>query len=510
MRSLLLLSSSRLSSSLLRGCLFSNQLYLKFGAVPWIASRHGFASRSTTTYEDLGIIEHEDEAIKYKELLSRYSLHDISTSQNIFFVHPFLKTNPRRELMDESIELLRTLQWSVHGKISLPVPSFQRKILFDSDQVQEIKSALLKDKSARVGGIFVNGDSLFSGHRIELEEELFGLPIFDRYSVVLQIFKQHARTREAKLQVSLAEIPYIRRRLNGDHAQELGNKHSKSRKGESYFQTHIMDLNKRETRIKNELRKLKDQRSMLRQSRSKFGTPTVAVVGYTNSGKTTLIKSFTGSDKLQPQDKLFATLDVTLHGGTLLDSRQKVLFIDTVGFISDIPVNLIASFASTLEDALNADLLIHVRDASHPDSHRQSENVHATLKSIFKGRESSSSSLSNMIVVNNKVDKLEVNDLEDLISKEPHILPISAANHLGIRPLATLLEKRILEVSQRKPYTLRVRNGGKEYLWIRKHFPISGEVPDQNDLNYIVVKTVIRELDFKRFRSHFVSSDSTS
>ncbi|CAB4068070.1 GTPase HflX,Putative GTP-binding protein 6 [Lepeophtheirus salmonis] len=326
-------------------------------------------------YEDV-----ESEAQKYKELLSRYCLYDISTTQNIFFVHPYLNTtdeekvNDRKELEEESVQLLQTLKWEVPGRIALPVQSLSRKVVFQYNQIKQIRECILRDTSVKYAGIFINKDTLFYGHRIELQRELFDLNVFDRYSVVLQIFKQHAQTREAKLQVSLAEIPYVRHRLRGDHALELENKHSKSRQGESYFHHHMMELKKRENKIKKELCRLKEQRSYLRRSRFKLGLPSIAVVGYTNSGKTSLIKSLTGSDKLTPEDKFFATLDVTLHGGYLPQSHQKVLYIDTVGFISDIPVNLIASFASTLEDALHADLLIHVRDISHPDHERQNKN----------------------------------------------------------------------------------------------------------------------------------------
>uniref|UniRef100_A0A0K2T7J5 Hflx-type G domain-containing protein n=1 Tax=Lepeophtheirus salmonis TaxID=72036 RepID=A0A0K2T7J5_LEPSM len=509
-------------SSLIRICRAPRNIYFKgqvFGFHYKYAVHNFFKVNFSSTVNnegfrdvlfDLNLYEDvESEAQKYKELLSRYCLYDISTTQNIFFVHPYLNTtdeekvNDRKELEEESVQLLQTLKWEVPGRIALPVQSLSRKVVFQYNQIKQIRECILRDTSVKYAGIFINKDTLFYGHRIELQRELFDLNVFDRYSVVLQIFKQHAQTREAKLQVSLAEIPYVRHRLRGDHALELENKHSKSRQGESYFHHHMMELKKRENKIKKELCRLKEQRSYLRRSRFKLGLPSIAVVGYTNSGKTSLIKSLTGSDKLTPEDKFFATLDVTLHGGYLPQSHQKVLYIDTVGFISDIPVNLIASFASTLEDALHADLLIHVRDISHPDHERQNKIVEKTLQYIFKGTEKKA--LKNMIVVYNKVDKIEMNSLMEIISSNAEIFPVSATRYYGMQSLSTLIEKRTLEISGRQLYTFRVKNGGKEYQWIRVHFPITEEIADEKDFNYIFVKTMIKKSDFNKFRSHFVS-----
>merc|ERR1712168_282219 len=130
-------------------------------------------------------------------------------------------------------------------------------------------------------------------------------------------------------------------------------------------------LAKRERRIKKEIEGQGQHRLNIRRRRKKMHLPSVAVVGYTNAGKTSLIKALTGEDRLRPLNKLFATLDVTAHG-LALPSNIDALLVDTVGFISDIPTSLIASFNSTLEDALGADVLIHVRDVSNPDHFAQS------------------------------------------------------------------------------------------------------------------------------------------
>jgi len=202
--------------------------------------------------------------------------------------------------------------------------------------------------------------------RLQLEAT-FEVPVIDRYNLVLQIFLQHAATREARLQVSLAEIPYLRNRLAVQYEVERNSKSSGGNLGEQYFEKHRFVLKKLEKAVKKKIADLRSQRERLRERRKKLGVPTVAVIGYTNCGKTSLIKALTQQTEMEPKNALFATLDVTCHRTTLPPSNIDVVFIDTVGFISDIPTPLVASFSSTLEDALQADLLLHVRDLSHPD-----------------------------------------------------------------------------------------------------------------------------------------------
>jgi len=217
--------------------------------------------------------------------------------------------------------------------------------------------------------------------RVELEREL-GIPVLDRYNVVLQIFHRHARTKEAKLQVALAELPYLRSRLRGDLYVENQMKHSRARKGDDFFARRLEVLKERERGVRARLANLKDIRRLLRRGRESADLATVAVVGYTNCGKTSLIKALTASKTLKPKDKLFATLDVTVHETKMPESGLKTLLVDTVGFISDIPTALVASFSATLEDALSAHVVVHVRDVAHPDTDDQERNVIATLRSL--------------------------------------------------------------------------------------------------------------------------------
>lgn len=190
----------------------------------------------------------------------------------------------------------------------------------------------------RITSVFINMGTLKSVQREELER-IFQVPIFDRYNIVMLILKRHAISKHAKLQVALAEVLYLQSRLKRMDSSGIP------------YETRKLMLQKREHKLKKAIEKLRHHREHTRSKRKQMDFPVVAVVGYTNSGKTSLIKALTEDATLQPRDQLFATLDVTLHAG-VLPSRLEVLYVDTVGFMSDIPTTLIECFVVTLEDAL--------------------------------------------------------------------------------------------------------------------------------------------------------------
>lgn len=184
--------------------------------------------------------------------------------------------------------------------------------------------------------------------QVGLLQENLGRPILDRYQIVMQILKLHATSKHAKLQVALAELYYIQKKAQ--KSALFGTSNSDAVK---------LMFQKREAKLKTAIDNLRSQRALLRNKRKKLDYPVVAVVGYTNAGKTSLIKALTGDSRLKPKNQLFATLDVTLHSG-ILPSGLEVLYVDTVGFISDIPTNLIECFVATLEDAVLAVLFCNV------------------------------------------------------------------------------------------------------------------------------------------------------
>ena len=310
--------------------------------------------------------------------------------------------------------------------------------------------------------------------------------------MILQIFQEHAQTKEARLQVQLAEIPYLKARLFSDLDVENESKHSKQRKGRQWFDKQRLALSRREKRIKSSIEKMKTQRDVLRSGRSRDKLPVVAVVGYTNSGKTSLIKAMTGSDKVQPEDKLFATLDVTCHT-TTMPSSLKVGFLDTVGFISDVPTSLIASFNATLEDAASADLLIHVRDVSNPDHPAQSAQVLRTLRSLNVPEKL----LEGMITVANKIDLLHPEDWE--LIRQDGMSPISTKSGANMEELFKDIDQKLIQSTGRTLHTFRVPTGGDTFNDLMKETFVARVEACQLDPNFSNVECVLFHYQLKRF-----------
>ena len=316
------------------------------------------------------------EAQNHEILKEQYQLTSLTQNHKLIVIQPIdhkIESSRADLMLDETLNLVRTVEWIALESRVLTVKNDD--VLFGTGQLKSLKELIRRheNNSYYISSVLISTYKLSSRQRLNLEMEL-GKPIVDRYSLILQIFQRHAKTKEARLQVQLAEIPYLKARLLSDLEVENESKHSKQRKGRDWFDKQRLALSRQEKRIRQSIDKIKGQRDVLRSARSRDKLPVVAVVGYTNSGKTSLIKALTGNEQIQPENKLFATLDVTCHTATM-PSSLKVGFVDTVGFISDVPTSLIASFNATLEDAAQADLLIHVRDVSNPDHPAQNQQV---------------------------------------------------------------------------------------------------------------------------------------
>ena len=262
-------------------------------------------------------------------------------------------------------------------------------------------------------------------------EKVFNCKVLDRTSLILDIFARRARTREGKLQIELAQLQHLLPRLTrfwGHLSRQKGGIGMRGGEGETQLETDRRRVQDRIARIRVELEVVRRQRSTQRQARQRNRWPLASIVGYTNSGKSTLLNRLTGADVLAV-DKLFATLDPTTRR-LRLPSNQNVLLTDTVGFIRKLPHGLVEAFKATLEEVVQADLLLHVVDVSHPQANEQIQSVDAVLKEIGADGKPT-------VMVFNKTDRLNGSReaLNRLLDRYPHGVAISAASGDGIPAL---------------------------------------------------------------------------
>ena len=270
-------------------------------------------------------------------------------------------------------------------------------------------------------------------------ETLAGIPVFDRQEVILRIFAQRARTKEAVLQVELAQLTYSLPRLAhsyGDMARQRGGSYGSKGAGETKLELDRRSIQSRIVQVKRELEKVVQERQTQRKRREKIPLPTCALVGYTNAGKSSLLNALTGSQVLA-QDKLFATLDPTtrrlsIAGGTGL------LLTDTVGFISNLPHSLVDAFKSTLEEAVQAQLLLVVVDAADVSAVEQYNTVCQVLEEI-------GATDNNRLIVLNKTDQLEKLDLRrtTLQNSFPNAIEVSAITGAGLPQLMEAIAQEL-------------------------------------------------------------------
>ena len=294
--------------------------------------------------------------------------------------------------------------------------------------------------------VVIFDDELSPRHQRELEKTLGeGIKLLDRTALILDIFAQHAHTREGALQVELAQYEYRLPRLTRawTHlARQAGGRAGGATggvgvrgPGETQLETDRRVIGRRIAQLKRELEEVRAHRGRHRTQRRKVGVPTVAIVGYTNAGKSTLLNALSGAGVLVA-DQLFATLDPTTRR-VQLPGGGVALFTDTVGFIQKLPTQLVAAFRATLEEVTEADLLLHVLDVTHPQVMRQAEAVRKTLAEIGAADKPIVSAL-------NKIDRLPIpNAILPLLAEFPASVAISALHGEGLEVLLTHIERAL-------------------------------------------------------------------
>ena len=275
-------------------------------------------------------------------------------------------------------------------------------------------------------------------------EKVFNCKVLDRTSLILDIFAQRARTREGKLQIELAQLQHLLPRLTGfwGHlSRQKGGIGMRGGEGETQLETDRRRVQDRIARIERELETVRRQRSTQRQARQRNHWALASIVGYTNAGKSTLLNTLTGAG-VMAEDKLFATLDPTTRR-LRLPTNQNVLLTDTVGFIRKLPHSLVEAFKATLEEVVQADLLLHVVDASHPQAAEQIQAVGEVLKEI--GAEGKPT-----LMVFNKMDQLNGNRgvMSGLLDRHPSGVAISATTGEGVAALLAELGSQLRPIRE--------------------------------------------------------------
>src|ERR1700685_4530750 len=312
-------------------------------------------------------------------------------------------------------------------------------------------------------------------------EEAIGLPVVDRTTVILDIFASHAGSAEGKLQVELAQLEYNMARMRGlwSHLERLGGGIGTRGPGETQIETDRRLARNRIAALRRRLEHVKRTRALQRAERERAALPTVALVGYTNAGKSTLLNALTGAE-VGVRDRLFHTLDPTTR--TLRLSGRPHLLTDTVGFISKLPHQLIDAFAATLEETRRAELLVHVRDASAPEAQREvmRQAVEQTLEEIGVGERP-------RILALNKVDLLDEQAREELRFAHPDAVLVSGADGEGLVGLGERIERDLAHTLRPLDRLVPYADGGS----LAELHELAGEVSREDTAEGVRVRALV-------------------
>ena len=420
----------------------------------------------------------------------------VRASGRTLVLHPCLKArtpggrDPAAQLA-EAIGLAQAISLDVVHAESVALRSARPATLIGAGKVAELKEIV---SDAKVDVAIVDGE-LSPVQQRNLETS-WNCKVIDRTGLILEIFSARARTREGRLQVELAQLTYQRSRLvrSWTHLErQRGGLGTVGGPGESQLEADRRMIDQRITRLKRQLKAVSRTRELHRKRRRQAPWPVIALVGYTNAGKSTLFNRLT-AEQVFAEDLLFATLDPTMRGVRLPSGRQVVLS-DTVGFVSDLPTHLIAAFRATLEEVLEADLILHVRDIAHPESDAQSADVESVLADLGLGLDAT----ERILEVLNKIDLLDGPAFARVTNgslRHDGEVPISAITGAGIETLLTRVEARLSERQEILEIALDAEDGSN-LAWLYRH----GRVLSRDDAEGRVrLKVGLDPIDLGRWR----------
>lgn len=393
--------------------------------------------------------------------------------------------------LDEAAGLAAAIGIDVQASQSFRVRAPRSATLFGSGQVEKIA-----DLAQENGAELVIVDNTLTPVQQSNLEKATEAKVIDRTGLILEIFGERAATAEGRLQVELAHLDYQAGRLvrSWTHLErQRGGFGFLGGPGETQIEADRRMIRDRMAKLRRELDQVSRTRGLHRDRRKRAPWPIIALVGYTNAGKSTLFNRLTGSD-VMAEDLLFATLDPTMRQISL-PAIDKAILSDTVGFVSDLPTQLIAAFRATLEEVIAADLIVHVRDISHPDSEAQRGDVLAVLDELGVSGEGE----APMIEAWNKLDLLppdEALHLTETAARQNDVAVISAMSGIGIEGLQRLMSSKLTKESQVRAIMLTNADGAG-LAWLHSH----GEVLESRLLGEMLHLSVrISDADYARFQ----------